>query len=289
MVASFCPPAASRPTLWIGNAEHDELRLARSRLQPTLARWQTPLHTFATPAEAARAADSDPTTPRLAILATDYPARWTIDDALQLSLAWPLMPIVAVASSLVDGRRRSGPALPGIEDIAWYDLPGRVETWLVSWEAGRTGTLSTPTTARRDDRLLGIMPVGLRAPLTVSVVASTPLDADGIAALVPVAGGTVTTTRCGRPALDEAASALVWDVGSLTADSLGWLGILAANRPQLAIIVVESFPRGDSVQAALDAGAAAVLGKPLSIEALMGTLHRLVPVADGLGEPRPHC
>lgn len=289
MVAPFCPPSTSRPALWIGGDDTDELRLARSRLEPTLARWQTPLHTFATPAEAARAATCDPTTPRLAILATDHPARWSIDDALQLSLAWPLMPIVAVASSLVDGRRRSGPALPGIEDIAWYDLPGRVETWLVSWEAGRAGTLTTPTTTRRDERLLGIMPADPQEPLTVSVVASTPMDADGIAALVPVAGGVVTTTRCGRPALDEAAAALVWDVGSLTADSLGWLGILAANRPQLAIIVIESFPRGDSVQAALDAGAIAVLGKPLSIEALLGSLHRLIPVADGLGEPRPHC
>ncbi len=289
MVASFCPPATSRPAVWIGGDDNDELWLARSRLERTLARWQTPLHTFATPAAAATAAAMDPATPRLAILATDRPSRWTLDDALQLSRAWPLMPIVAVTASLVDGRRRSGPALPGIEDITWYDLPGRVETWLVGWDAGRAGTLTTPTATRRDERLLGIMPAGRREPLTVSVVASTPMDADGIAALVPVTGGVVTATRCGRPALDEAAAALVWDVGSLTADSLGWLGILAANRPQLAIIVVESFPRGDSVRAALEAGATDVLGKPLSIEAFMGTLHRLVPAADGLGEPRPHC
>lgn len=289
MVASFCLSAVSRSALWIGATDNDELRLARSRLEPTLARWQTPLHRFATPAAAATAAALHPVTPRLAILATDRPARWTLDDAIQLSRAWPLMPIVAVASSLVDGRRRSGPALPGIEDVAWYDLPARVETWLAGWEAGRAGTLTAPTATRRDERLLGIIPAGPRESLTVSVVASTPMDAEGIAALVPAAGGVVTATRRGRPALDEAAAALVWDVGSLTAESLGWLGILAANRPQLAIIIIESFPRGDSVQAALDAGATAVLGKPLSIEALMGSLHRLIPVADGLGEPRPHC
>jgi CheY-like chemotaxis protein len=280
---------ACHPVLWIGHDHDDELALARGWIEPVLTRWQTPLTAYATPGMAAAAAASDPITPRLAILATDRPSRWTLDDAVSLSRAWPLMPIVSVAASLVDGRRRSGPALPGIEDVAWYDLPGRLETWLGSWSAGRAGTLTTPTATRRDERLLGIMAATPREPLTVSVVAATPMDADGIAALVPVAGGVVTTTQWGRPRLDEAAAVLVWDVGSLTVDTLGWLGILAANRPHLQIIVVESFPRGDSVRAALEAGAAAVLGKPLSIEALMGMFRRLQPAPDGLGADRPHC
>jgi hypothetical protein len=289
MDAPPCQPASSRPALWIGSADTEELRLARGWVQPTLSRWQTPLRSFENPAEAAAAAAHDPTTPRLAILATDRPTRWTLDDAVTLSRAWPLMPIVSVASSLVEGRRRSGPPLSGIEEVPWHDLPGRVEAWFTGWDSGRAGTLATPTATRRDERLLGIMTACPRKPLTVSVVASTPMDADGIAALVPFAGGIVGTTRCGRPPLDEAANTLIWDVGSLTADTLGWLGILAANRSQLAIILVESFPRGDSVRAALEAGATAVLGKPLSVEALMGTLHRLKPAADGLGEEPPHC
>jgi hypothetical protein len=241
-----------------------------------------------TPDAAAAAAAFDPITPHVAILATDRPSRWTLDDAVHLSRAWPLMPIVSAAASLVDGRRRSGPALPGIEDVAWYDLPGRLETWLCTWTAGRAGTLTPPAASRRDERLLGIVTASSREPINVSVVAATPMDADGIAALVAAAGGVVTAMRWGRPPLDEAAAVLVWDVGSLTADALGWLGILAANRPHLAIIVIESFPRGDSVRAALEAGAAAVLGKPLSIEALMGTLSRLQPAMDGLGTDRPH-
>jgi CheY-like chemotaxis protein len=289
MNAVACPPVACRPVLWIGEDHDDELSLARGWIEPLLARWQTSLTVHPTPDDACAAAAFDPITPRLAILATDRPSRWTLDDAVRLSRAWPLMPIVSVAATLVDGRRRSGPTLPGIEDVAWYDLPGRLETWLGNWGAGRAGTLTTPTATRRDERLLGIIAATSREPLPVSVVAATPMDADGVAALVPVAGGVVTAARCGRPPLDEAAAVLVWDVGSLTADALGWLGILAANRPHLAIVVVESFPRGDSVRAALEAGAAAVLGKPLSIEALMGMFHRLQPVADGLGEPRPHC
>lgn len=289
MDATPCHSAASRPALWIGSADDDELSLARGWVADTLARWQTPLKSYAAPEDACAAAALDQITPRLAMLGTDRPSRWALDDAVQLSRAWPLMPIVSVAASLVDGRRRSGPPLPGVEEVAWFDLPGRVETWLDGWAAGRVGTLATPAPTRRDERLLGIVTAARRDPATVSVVASTPMDADGVAAVIPFAGGIVTGTRCGRPALDEAAAVLVWDVGSLTADTLGWLSILAANRPRLAIILVESFPRGDTARAALEAGATAVMGKPLSLEALMGMLHRLVPAMDGLGKQRPHC
>ena len=50
--------------------------------------------------------------------------------------------------------------------------------------------------------------------------------------------------------------------------------MFTAHRPGLPVIVVESFPRGDTVLAALRAGATAVLGRPLSLEALAGTLLR---------------
>lgn len=279
----------SRPVLWIGDDDDEELGLARAAIEPTLARRQAPLRSFVGPDEACAAAALDPTTPRLGILATDRPSRWTLDDAVRLSRVWPLMPIVSVASSLVDGRRRSGPPLPGIEEVPWYDLSGRVETWIDGWEAGRVGTLAAPAAMRRDERLLGIVPATPRELLTISIVAPTPIDTEGLATLVPIAGGVVAATQCGRPRLDEPVDAIVWDVGSLSGEVLGWLGILAANRPQVAIILVESFPRGDFVRAALEAGATAVLGKPLSVEALTGTLHRLRPAADGLGGKRPHC
>lgn len=277
---------SQRHALWIGDSEDDELRLARSWMRPSLEARQTPLLEFSRPADAATLAAAEPATPRLAILATDRPARWTLDDAIVLARAWPLMPIVSVATSLVDGRRRSGPPLPGVEEVAWHEFPGRMEAWLADWDAGRPGTLAAPATARRDERLLGItMAEPAAEPLAVSVVAGTPMDAEGISLVVPPAGGHVVASRCGRPALDESANVLVWDVGRLSPDTIGWLGILAANRPSLAIVIVDSFPRGDTAQAALDAGATAVLGKPISIEALAGTFRRLKAGTDGLGGP----
>jgi hypothetical protein len=51
--------------------------------------------------------------------------------------------------------------------------------------------------------------------------------------------------------------------------------MLSANRPGLRIVLLESFPRGDSTQAAIRAGADAVLGRPVQLDALEGTLLRL--------------
>jgi hypothetical protein len=48
--------------------------------------------------------------------------------------------------------------------------------------------------------------------------------------------------------------------------------MLAANRPRLVVVLVVSFPRLEVVQAALAAGAATVLGRPLTLESLAGAL-----------------
>jgi NAD(P)-dependent dehydrogenase (short-subunit alcohol dehydrogenase family) len=104
-------------------------------------------------AVAAASASAEKATPALAVLASDRPARFTAADALLLSQAWPLMPIVSVASSLVDGRRRSGPQLPGVDEVPWHDLPGRCGWWLAAFEAGLPTSLGLPATARREERL----------------------------------------------------------------------------------------------------------------------------------------
>ena len=65
---------------------------------------------------------------------------------------------------------------------------------------------------------------------------------------------------------------LVWDAGGLGPAHLAWLRLLAANRPHLATVVIDSFPHADTVTAALQAGARAVLGRPVSPESLAGAL-----------------
>ena len=283
-----CPnDSTRRRVLWIGSADGLELGMARSGLAALADVTDADSPQAAVNAAAALAGQA---TPALAVLASDRPARFTAADALLLSRAWPLMPIVSVASSLVDGRRRSGPLLPGIEEVPWHDLPGRCGWWLAAFEAGLPTSLGLPATSRREERLLesiagigsnfagaasGYAAPACLAPAEISVAAARADDLEGLCDLLTVAGHRVVKRQIGRPRLDEAAGTLVWDVRDLAAGDLEWVRLLAANRPGLFIVLLDSFPRGDIVAAAMRAGAAAVLGRPVCLEAVAGVLlHR---------------
>jgi hypothetical protein len=211
-----------------------------------------------------------------------------------LTSRWPLVPVISVGSSLCDGRRRSGPALPGVEEISWHDLAGRIGRWLADLDTGRPGGLGLPTTARREERLLEsalLAPGRTLPPESPSVVlaARRLLDLEGLAELLSLAGRRIQRRTEGRPPLEATGSTVIWDAGRLDREDLAWLQLLSSNQPSLPILVIESFPRGDSTLAALRAGAWAILGRPLSLEALMGTLVRLENApASGLGPAGMH-
>jgi len=275
------PPAsieAMRRAVWIGQVAGSELAIARRRLAERMAVVDAPdARSAGAIFEAAVEAAGLPagTAPTLVLLATDRPGRWKLDDTICLGRRWPLAPIVSLLTSLGDGRRRSGPPLAGVEDVVWHDLPGRLEHWLGELDAGRPGPLGLPATARREERLLEggfTRPVRSDGGLAVSLVAAREGDLEPLADLLRLAGRRVVGRSCGRPRLDEPAPVLVWDVVSLDGDALDWLRMLIANRPGLAVVLLESFPRGDSTEAALRAGARAVLGRPVSLESLAGTL-----------------
>ena len=273
MTASL-PIAARIPArvLWVGSTAPADLRLTRD--------WvggMAEVHDVASPVVAV-AAPPEPfvdRSPAVVLVAVASPGNWSLADVVPLAIRWPLAPIVAVGGVLADGRRRSGPPLPGIEEVPWHDLPGRLASWLTDRDAGRAGTLGMPATARREDRFLeaGREQAGResgRGPL-VSLAAANGGDLDGLVDLTQAAGAVIGRRSRGRPPLDEPAPVLVWDVGRLDVDQLAWLRMLAANRPGLRIILLESFPRPDTTSAALQAGAAAVLGRPASAETLAGT------------------
>ena len=228
--------------------------------------------------------------PVVVAFATTMPGRWTLADAVRVSRRWPLAPLVSVCTELAEGRRRSGPPLPGVEEVAWNEFPTRLVAWLADLDAGRPGVLGMPAAARREDRVLeaaGRLRAAASAdgePLRVGVAARGMLDLDGTAALLAAAGVSVVNRSLGRPRLDTPADLIVWDVGQIDADTLTWLGMLAAHRPERTVVLLESFPRAETTLAAIRAGAAAVLGRPVSLEAVAGTLCRLKQArSTGLG------
>jgi len=267
---------ARRRVLWIGDTESVEMSLVRDAMAV-----DADIVDVATPRDAAAlAAAGERRSPAFAVLAADRPGRFAQTDAVLVSRAWPLVPLVSAASSLVDGRRRSGPPLPGVEEVPWHDLPGRARWWLAALDAGLPTSLGLPATARREERVLdAVVACGRRAasalaagPVEVAVAASRGEGVEGLCDLLDVAGHVVVQRVVGRPPVDLSAAALVWDAGELGPDRIEWLRLVSANRPGLFTVVLESFPRGDSVVEAVRAGARAVLGRPVSLEALAGTL-----------------
>ena len=285
--AAPSPPAAHRRHVaWIGAARSVELAWARDRVAASATVIETD-H----PAELSDCVDpvAGPW-PAVAVLASDMPSRWTLADAVAVSRRWPLASVISVCTPLSEGRRRSGPALPGVEEVAWNELPTRLTGWFADLDAGRPGVLGLPAASRREDRVLEAA-ARLRAvarregqPLRVAAVARHAVDLDGTAALFAASGADVVDRTVARPRLDTPADLVVWDVDRIDADTLTWLRMLTTQKPGLAVVLLDSFPRSDTSLAALDAGALAVLGRPLAVEAVAGLLSGLkTPPAGAAG------
>jgi hypothetical protein len=257
--------------LWIGDVNQpEEFRLTFDAINPLLESFQTAtiavaLARLQTPA------------PTLICLAEPRPGMFTNADVLALSGQWPLARIVVIAGCLADGRRRSGPDLPGVIMVPWHDLPARLRAWLHALAEGRPSSLDLPLTARRDERWLnqfvGPKPVREAADHPqVTVAADSTLAAEAVGELVLSSGGTLVGQQTGRPSITAPADLVIWDVGDAIEPHLGWLRLLARQRPHRSIVLLCSFPRSDAVRAAIDAGATAVLGRPTDREALSGIL-----------------
>jgi hypothetical protein len=279
MIVPHSAADEKRPIAWLGGTPVPELAWARTavaRFAPCID-----LPWGRVPADRV-AGDASPATvqtaPVVMFLATDRPGRFTLTDATALARRWPLTVLVSVATSLADGRRRSGPPLPGIEELPWCDVPVRLRWWLAALDAGRPGMLGIPATTRREDRLFVAAAqirgrrdsAGIRR--TVAIAAQRPADLDGIAALVASAGHRIVACPGRRPGLDVDADLVLWDVESLDAAQAGWLRLLGAHRPGLPVVLLDSFPNYESAAGALAAGAVAVLARPLSLESLEGAL-----------------
>lgn len=244
----------------------------------------------------AGAADSDRSVvaraPTIVVLATDAPGRWQLDACIMLARRWPLAVLVAVTTTLGDGRRRSGPLLPGVEEVGWYEFPARLTAWFSDLDAGLPGALGLPATARREERVLqvadGAVRHRARRSAAVAVAAPDGLAVEGLADAVSALGHGVSSRSAGRPPIRDSADIVVWEVATLDQATLAWLRLLTSERPRRHVVVIDSFPRGETALAALRAGAAAVLGRPVGLEPLRGALlhaHNAGDNALGSGEP----
>ena len=261
------PSPPCRRLLWVGASSATlEFRLAAAETATIL-----PMREVPDVPSACELPEADPP-PTIICIAESRPGLIGFADVLALTRRWPLARVVSVESCLADGRRRSGPRLPGVTCIAWHDFPARLRWWLATLDAGRPGSLGLPLTARHEERWHREAAAGLSEPPTVTVAAGSPAAVDAASDLVGTAGGTVVCRTVGRPPIADRSAWIVWDLHTRIETELGWLRLLAGQRPGRGIVLLCSFPRGDAVAAAREAGATAVLGRPADPEAVAGVL-----------------
>jgi len=302
----------ARRVAWIGDTAAAELAWARAAVIG-LANVRD-LPRAANEVRSSRAEVVDMAAPAVVVLATDWPGRFGIPAVAEIARRWPLAVIVSVATCLAEGRRRSGPPLPGVEEVPWNDLPARMAWWFAELDAGRPGPLGLPGTARREDRFDVVARSARRwrdAPGSatggsftrerpaentakehsalprprVVVAAARAEDLDGTAAAVTAAGGDVVQRVRGLPPTDMAADAMILEIDHLGDGHLAWLRQLAAAQPWCRPILLDSFPRHETVAAAIACGAVAVLTRPVSLEALAGGLWGVGLQDDSRGRP----
>ena len=268
--------SAKRILLWIGNLEDTaEFRHVTAVIQNSVELWHLPNVDAALQA----AANSDPE-PLVICLSETHPGQIHGEEILQLTSRWPLSKIVVVGSSLADGQRRSGPSVSGVLTVPWHDLPSRMIVWLHRLESGQPSSLADATTFRREERWLvdarttntPHTVLDLATQVRVTVAASTDTTAEAVSELVTAAGGTVEQTITGKPPIQDRADVVIWDLHDSPEFQLEWIRLLTCQNPRRIIALLCSFPRSDTAQAAMAAGATVVLGRPTDGEALRGVL-----------------
>jgi len=272
------------PAVWLGTTDGEEFGpLARH------AAASLDLIVYADLAAALASPGNRP--PGLVILAIDVSARFVAADIHRLVTRWPLATLLGVTASLADGRRRAGPMLPGIREVPWIEAGGLVERWIVDADAGRAGWASLPRTLDREEWLLESAAATLRRPppdapgrrpaLEVAAAAPTRSALGPLADLLDAAGYPPVAAFVGPPPVAVAAEAVVWDAAGDLRCMLPDVQSLAERRPDLSIVLLESFPRGEVASVALRAGAAAVIGRPVPLLTLAETLGRLSTLRHG--------
>ncbi len=274
----------ARPSvLLIGDANRREFRAALSSLR----RGGLPI--VVPDVEAAAAQLGQGLAPELVVLAQAFPGQFSQTEVDRLRRLAPLARFLGLLGSWCEGELRTGHAWPGVARIYWHQWLPRADEELARMRQGVSTTWGLPDTATDEERLLldadsattrqeNTWRRGLLAIFTYRFEMS-----DWISAACRTRGYSTTWLRPDQPILVSGARAAIFDGNEAGEKEVEELRRLQRDLGAVPIIALLDFPRTSACQRMLDAGATAVLSKPLRLEDLYLQLDRVF--GETPGEP----
>jgi len=185
---------------------------------------------------------------------------------------YPLVRIVRVLGSWCEGEIRTGTPWPGTTRMYWHQAVVRITAELNALPRGLT-TWGEPLTMSDDDRLLAKKRYSKRTlGGTLGIYAQTFDAAESLSDAIAMRGYSSVWMQPDRHVLSHEFQACLFDFAHGSEREFAELIALSSSHPDVPIIALLNFPRLDDRARALQAGAVAVLSKPMQLDDLFAEL-----------------
>jgi len=230
-------------------------------------------------ATAAAVIETDEVAPDVIVVAQAYPGQFSAEAIDHLRRLAPLSPVIGLLGSWCEGEMRTGEPWPGTLRVYWHQWASPTEQELRRLSRGECSSWGLPATATEEEHLLASVAQTPYQPSRQGsiLVRSQQFDMqDWLAAACRMRGYRTEWLRAGRSIAAEDATAVIFDASDEIEAELEDLRRLARAVPGVPLIAVLGFPRMEDRGRALEAGAAAVLSKPLLVNDLFWQIDELL-------------
>jgi hypothetical protein len=221
--------------------------------------------------------------PALVVLLQSHPGEFSQPTVDELRRRWPLARIVAIAGSWCEGEPRTGGMLAGVYRMTWEIAAARLNVELPELAAGR-GAFALPPTATAEEFTTTAPPRSFEQRLVVAVAARRISTAEPMIDALHAAGACTIFYSLADPPVVRGVDAVLWDVAGCEQA----VDAFRAKLPRDArlIVAVCDFPRPQDLQRFDRLGVSSVLGRPLQLDDLLGSIENALPRVRLAASPR---
>lgn len=214
-------------------------------------------------------------------LVQDFSGQFDAGELDALRRLAPLARVVCLQGPWCEGERRSGTPLPGTLRLPWNLLAPRLARDVARLEQGQCPAWGQPLTTEEEERWLHDGPE-LPTQLTglVAVHSDVAEIEDWLRAACHFCALDAVRLAAPEGAGDARPRAILWDAAGFDDTEQRALRAASLAAPGVPIIVCLDFPRPETQQRALRAGAACILPKPVLLADLRDCLHRILATPD---------